>query len=130
VNLLLDTHVFVWWNYAARELGREAREAISDPENQVFISAVSVWEIAMKRRAGRLQFSESPSGAIARGGFFPLPISPAHAERVAELPLLHRDPFDRMLVAQAQLESLTLVTADARIAAYPVAQLWAGRRRR
>jgi PIN domain nuclease of toxin-antitoxin system len=130
VNLLLDTHAFVWWNFAPRELGTAAREAIADPDNQVFVSAVSVWEIAMKRRAGRLQFSASPVDAIARGGFFPLPISPAHAERVADLPLLHRDPFDRMLVAQAQLDSLTLVTADAHIAAYPVAQLWAGRARR
>ena len=130
MNLLLDTHVFVWWNFAAGELAKAAREAIAASDNQVFVSAVTVWEIAVKRRTGRLQFSASPTDAIERGGFFPLPISPAHAERVAELPLLHRDPFDRMLVAQAQLESLTLVTADAKIADYPVAQLWAGRRRR
>jgi PIN domain nuclease of toxin-antitoxin system len=130
VKLLLDTHVFLWWNYAARELDRTARDAIANPDNTAFVSAVTVWEIVMKRRSGRLEFSASPTEAIGSSGFFPLPISLVHAERIAELPLLHRDPFDRMLVAQAQIEGLTLVTADARLTAYPVAQLWAGGTRR
>jgi PIN domain nuclease of toxin-antitoxin system len=125
LDLLLDTHVFLWWDSALPELGEAARSAISDPSNNIFISAASVWEIAIKRRIGKLAFVGSPAANIGSNGFLPLPISPAHAERAAELPMYHRDPFDRLLIAQAQLAGMTLVTADRRITAYPVAQLWA-----
>lgn len=123
MELLLDTHVFLWWNSAPNTLRPEAREAIRDATNSVYVSAASIWEIAIKRRAGRLEFTKPIIDAIVRSGFSPLPISPDHAEHAGSLPLLHADSFDRMLIAQAQLDSLILVTADARIAPYAVAQL-------
>lgn len=125
MDLLLDTHVFLWWDATPDAIADAARAAIRDPENSVFISAASIWEIAIKRQIRRLRFSGSPLHAIERNGFLPLPISPKHAERAGTLPLLHSDPFDRMLVAQAQLASMTLVTADRKIVPYSVAQLWA-----
>jgi PIN domain nuclease of toxin-antitoxin system len=125
VDFLLDTHVFLWWDSSARELGREAVSVIADAENRVFVSAASVWEIAIKQKARRLSFAGSPAEAIARNGFLPLAILPIHAERAAALPPLHQDPFDRMLVAQAQAAALTLITADKRVSAYAVPRLWA-----
>jgi PIN domain nuclease of toxin-antitoxin system len=126
VNLLLDTHVFIWWNSDASRLGKAAAAAIADPANETYVSAASVWEIAVKRQLGRLSYAGSPIEAIERCGFLTLPILPAHAELVGSLPLLHVDPFDRMLVVQAQFASLTLVTSDRKVAAYAVPQLWAG----
>ena len=123
MELLLDTHVFLWWDAEPESLGNEARAAIRDPENDVFVSVASVWEIVIKRQLGRLQFSGSPVEAITRNGFFPLAILPVHAEHTGTLPMLHADPFDRMLIAQAQLGGMTLVTVDQKIAAYPVVQL-------
>ena len=125
MELLLDTHVLLWWDETPETLGEAARSAIRDHNNDIFVSSVSIWEIAIKRHLGRLHFSGSPVEIIAGNGFFPLPISPLHAERAGALPLLHSDPFDRMLVAQAQLNSMTLVTADRKITAYAVSQLWA-----
>lgn len=126
MDLLLDTHVFLWWDSDLPELGMAARSAISDASNNVFISAASIWEIGIKRRIGKLPFVGSPVANIGRNGFLPLPILPVHAECAGDLPLHHRDPFDRMLIAQAQIGGMTLVTADRQIAPYPVAQLWAG----
>ena len=111
MELLLDTHTFLWWNGSPELLGQAARSAISDPGNTIFVSAASVWEIAIKQKRGKLRFSGSPVATITKYGFEPLPISPGHAEHAGDLPLLHSDPFDRMLVAQAQLDSLTLVTS-------------------
>lgn len=125
MDLLLDTHVLLWWDEQPDRLNAVAHAAICDPGNDVFVSAVSVWEIAIKRQLGRLQFSGSPVGMISKNGFLPLPILPLHAEQAGGLPLLHSDPFDRMLIAQAQLAGMTLVTADKKITPYPVAQLWA-----
>ena len=126
MELLLDTHIFLWWDSDLPELGPSARSAIRDPANTIFISAVSVWEIAIKRRLGRLLFEGSPTANIARNGFLPLAILPEHAERAGDLPLLHTDPFDRLLIAQAQSTGMTLVTVDQHIRRYPVAQLWGG----
>jgi len=125
MDLLLDTHVFLWWDAGARHLNDAAAAAIADAGNSVFVSAASIWEIATKRQLGRLSFTGSPTAAIARNGFLPLPILPLHAEQAAALPALHADPFDRMLVGQAQHASLTIVTADSRVAAYAVPRLWA-----
>jgi PIN domain nuclease of toxin-antitoxin system len=125
VDLLLDTHAFLWWDADLPGLGAAARSAIRDSANNVFVSAASVWEIAIKRRLGRLRFEGSPTANIARNGFQPLAISPEHAERAGDLPLLHSDPFDRLLIAQAQMEGMTLVTVDRKIQLYSVAQLWA-----
>ena len=125
MDLLLDTHVFLWWDSDLPGLSAASRSAINDPSNNVFISAASVWELAIKRHLGRLSFLGSPVANIARNGFLQLPILPAHAEHAGALPALHTDPFDRMLIAQAQLTGMTLVTADRKIAAYSVPQLWA-----
>jgi PIN domain nuclease of toxin-antitoxin system len=127
MDLLLDTHVFLWWDGADHRLGKSAQTAIADPANKVFISAASVWEIAIKRARGKLRFTGSAQAAIARNGFFPLSIAPAHAEAAGATPWDHADPFDRMLVAQSIAQSLVLVHADQRIRDYDgVSQLWAG----
>ena len=126
MNLLLDTHVFLWWDQHAA-LAASARAAIEDPRNSVFISAASIWEIAIKRRLGKLAFEGSASAAIGANGFLELPILPRDAEEAGDLPWQHNDPFDRLLVAQAIRQGMSMVTADRAIrdfGAVPV--LWAG----
>lgn len=125
MELLLDTHTLLWWDASTELLGEAARSAISDPSNGVFVSAASVWEIAIKQKRGKLRFSGSPVAMVAKNGFVPLSISPHHAEVAGALPLLHSDPFDRLLIAQAQMTGMTLVTVDEKIRLYSVAQLWA-----
>ena len=120
-RLLLDTHAWIWWQSGEHRLGPRARTAITKA-TEVSVSAVSVWEIAIKMSSGKLKL---PRGAnvedtLALDGFQPLPIEIRHAVAVRALPSLHRDPFDRMLVAQALSEGLTLVTADVRLAGYGV----------
>lgn len=126
MDLLLDTHVFLWWDSDEPHLGAAARTAIADPANRIHVSAASIWEVAIKRAKGKLSFLGSPSEAVGRNGFEPLSIAAAHAETAANLDWGHADPFDRMLVAQALNRSLILVHADAKIAEFPtVPQLWA-----
>lgn len=110
MNLLLDTHVLIWWDEGAR-LSREARAAIRQAD-QVFVSAVSAWEVAIKTALGRLRPTRTVAEAVDDSAFEELPVTFAHAAQLARLPPHHRDPFDRMLVAQAQGESLALVTRD------------------
>ncbi len=116
--MLLDTHAFLWWSSDDPRLGAAEREAVSDPENEVFLSAASVWEIAIKQALGRIKLPAPVSATAARHGLVPLPITFEHAETAGSLPPLHRDPFDRMLLAQARVESLTLVTLDPALRAY------------
>jgi PIN domain nuclease of toxin-antitoxin system len=125
VRLLLDTHVLLWWLADDPALGERAARAI-EREPEVFVSAASVWEIAIKKAIGRLDAPDDLVETVGASGFLPLPIGLAHADRAGSLPPHHADPFDRMLVAQAQLEGLTLVTADARLPAYDVRLLRAG----
>lgn len=126
MDLLLDTHIFLWWDRRDPQLSTAVQAAIADPRNRVFISAASVWEIAIKSAKGKLTYSGSPCAAIGANGFLALPIAPDHAEQAGRLAWGHSDPFDRMLVAQAQLLTMTLVHADTIIAGFrPVAQLWA-----
>ena len=126
MDLLLDTHVFLWWDGGDARLGEAARRAITDPRSRVFVSAASVWEIAIESARGKLRFTGSPAAAIDANGFLPLAISPAHAEAAGTLAWNHTDPFDRMLVAQSLAQPLVLVHADAAIGSYkPVGQLWA-----
>jgi PIN domain nuclease of toxin-antitoxin system len=127
VNLLLDTHVFLWWDRADKALNADARALIADSANQVFISAASIWEIAIKRRLKKLDFRGSAVAAIGANGFHELPILPIDAEVAGALAWQHNDPFDRMLVAQARRLGLTLATADAAIREFgTIAQMWAG----
>lgn len=126
MNLLLDTHVFLWWDRGDKALNADAHALIADPANQVFVSAASIWEIAIKRRLKKLEFRGSALPAISANGFHELPILPMDAENAGALAWRHNDPFDRMLVAQARCLTLTLTTADVVIRAYPgVAQMWA-----
>ena len=123
-RLLLDTHVWLWWQADDRRLGRAARHAMTTAA-EVWFSAASAWEMSIKSSLGKLKL---PRGAdieaeLDRDGFEPLAVEVAHAVAVRKLPDIHRDPFDRMLVAQASVEGLRLVTADAALARYNVSIL-------
>jgi PIN domain nuclease of toxin-antitoxin system len=120
VRLLLDTHALLWAIADPDELTDKARDAIRDGRNEVLVSAASAWEMAIKRALGKLTTPDGLSTVIAAAGFKPLPISLYDADRAESLPTHHRDPFDRMLIAQAQLESLTIVTRDTHFARYEV----------
>ena len=124
-SLLVDTNVVVWLLLGDRPRVTEvARLALEDERNRVVVSAASVWEIAVKRSLGKLTIEDAWSRALARVGFDALPVTSIHAEAVEHLPWHHRDPFDRLLVAQAKTEGLELVSADARLAAYGVGLVW------
>lgn len=123
MNLLLDTHAFIWWNADDDALGPVARAAIANRGNSVLVSAATAWEISVKRAKGKLDADGDITDWIERNAFTALPIEVSHAVESAELPGHHRDPFDRLLVAQARLEDLTIVTSDQAIAAYDVRTL-------
>lgn len=118
-RLLLDTHTFLWWRSDPDRLSAAARKAIAEAE-LVFVSAASAWEAAIKVSIGRLSLPDTIEAGVEASGFEKLVVTFAHAERVATLPLHHRDPFDRILVAQALVEDLTLVSSDGQLAAYDV----------
>lgn len=120
MRLLLDTHAFLWWLNDGPELGRQARHHIQDPDAFVFVSAATAWEIAVKRSSGKLEAAGDIETWIRDNQFRGLDVTVAHAIRSAELPRHHQDPFDRLLVAQAQLDELTLVTSDEQLSAYDV----------
>ena len=120
MNLLLDTHTLIWALEDNPSLSSLARVAIVDGENMVFVSAVSVWEISIKKALGKLEAPDTLLDEIERIRFTPLDITLEHADRAGKLPAIHLDPFDRMLIAQAQSEQLTLVTRDAEIQKYQV----------
>ena len=120
MRLLLDTHVLLWSLAEPRRLRDETREALEDAGNDVFVSAVSGWEIAVKRALGKLEAPDNLEAAVREQRFGLLNLTFRHAEQAGALPPHHRDPFDRMLVAQAQVEGLVVVTRDARIRLYGV----------
>lgn len=124
MQLLLDTHALLWWLADSPRLKRAWRSAIADPQSRVVVSAASIWEIAIKSSLGQLRLDLGEDLSLAdlsdACGFDSLPIRAQHAAGVVELPPLHADPFDRILIAQANAERLTLVSADAAIAAYDV----------
>ena len=127
MRVLLDTHLLLWAVASSRRLPKGARSLILDAANEVFYSAASVWEIAIKSALRRRDFKANPTvlvRALAQSGFAELPVTAAHAARVAELPAIHRDPFDRLLVAQSLAEPMTLLTNDAVLAGYgPLVEL-------
>jgi PIN domain nuclease of toxin-antitoxin system len=113
VRLLLDTHAFLWWLNDNPKLGEAARAAISDTSSGVWVSAASIWELAIKTALGKLQIeSDDLVREISANGFTELPITARHAWAAGNLPRHHEDPFDRMLIAQAQAENLVLVSRD------------------
>ena len=111
-RLLLDTHTLLWWLADSPSLGSRAKEAIMEPRNEVYVSAASTWEIAIKRAIGKLQAPDDMDTIVEEEGMLKLPISLFHGDQAGMLPDIHKDPFDRMLVAQAQAEGLVIVTAD------------------
>jgi len=118
MKLLLDTHVLLWWLSDNATLTEKARGWIGDPENTIFVSAVSLWEIWLKQSLGKLRLPPDFEEKLAAESFENLPLTAAHAREVAFLPWHHRDPFDRMLIAQAKVAALRLLTADEAVAAY------------
>ncbi|MEW5973612.1 MAG: type II toxin-antitoxin system VapC family toxin [Pseudomonadota bacterium] len=119
-RLLLDTHALLWWLMDAPALGARARGLIEDGRNEVFVSAATTWEIAIKMQLGKIEAPEGLNGVVEEEGFRPLSISLFHGTSAGLLVWEHRDPFDRMLVAQAQAEGLEVVTADARILGFGI----------
>jgi PIN domain nuclease of toxin-antitoxin system len=120
MNLLLDTHVLLWCLGAPQRMQRETRKKIESPGTVVFVSAASAWEIEMKRSLGKLKVPNDLEEQLHEKRFTELPVRARHVQALRSLPSLHRDPFDRMLVAQATTENLVLVTADSKVRAYPV----------
>lgn len=128
MRCLLDTHAFLWWIAGDPRLSATAKAAIGSVTNEVFLSAVSAWEIALLVQLGRLNLVDAPADFVPRhlqrSGIAVLPVQLRHALEIGTLPLLHRDPFDRMLVTQARVEGLSLVTRDVAIAQYEVPIIW------
>jgi PIN domain nuclease of toxin-antitoxin system len=128
MRALLDTRTFLWWNLDDPHISSVAREFISDGANEVFLSAASAWEIAIKCARGRLVLPETPDKYVASRvslhHFLPLPVQLSHALHVFNLPDIHQDLFDRLLVAQSQLERLPILTGDPEIIRYEVDVIW------
>jgi PIN domain nuclease of toxin-antitoxin system len=125
-RLLLDTEAFIWWDANDPKLGGNARAAIQDAR-EVYVSAASAWEIVIKEALGKLRTTRRPLQAVTEGGFEPLPVAFEHAEAVRSLPAHHRDPFDRIILATASVEGLTVVTSDDAFSRYEVPLLDARR---
>jgi PIN domain nuclease of toxin-antitoxin system len=128
VRLLLDTHTLLWWLDGDRRLSRRARTALADEDNAIFVSAASAWELATKARLGKLpgalDVATDVAGCLASQGFLDLPITVHHAQRAGSLQIAHRDPFDRMLIAQAQMEDLPIVTNEALFDGFGISRVW------
>jgi PIN domain nuclease of toxin-antitoxin system len=123
MKLLLDTHIFLWWTQDDSRLQPRHRNVIGSPQNSVYVSAATAWEIAIKRKIGKLAFTGSVSDAIDKHRFEALSISVQHGESAGALPAIHSDPFDRLLIAQTHLEGMTLITVDDQILRYSVSHL-------
>jgi PIN domain nuclease of toxin-antitoxin system len=130
VRLLLDTVAWIWSVSATEKLNSQARDLLRDSHNELYFSAASAWEIAIKAALGRLNFPESPTTLVpretAKMGLRSLPVNYIHALAVYDLPRHHGDPFDRLLIAQARVEGLSLVTANDDMQKYDVPLIWAG----
>jgi len=128
MKYLLDTHTFLWWCLGAEQLSPRVRDLIADGRNEIYLSSASAWEIAIKAGKGRLTLPEKPGcyvvSRMSQHRFLALPVQVSHALRVYELPPHHADPFDRLLVAQCQMESLPLITKDEEIQRYEVETIW------
>jgi PIN domain nuclease of toxin-antitoxin system len=124
VRLLLDTHALIWWMADAPELSDRARSAIAERSNEVMVSIASLWEIVIERALGKLEFPEDVETTLAVEGFGLLLIGLGHLRALESLPALHRDPFDRMLVAQALADGFVMVSGDPAVARYGAPILW------
>ncbi len=128
MRVLLDTHAYLWWVTTPDRLSARAQALLEDPASEVFFSAASAWEIAIKTSQGKLTLDVSIKRLVVEEPsaqqFTPLPVTAAHAVRAAALPLHHRDPFDRMLVAQAQAEDMVILSCDRQVARYDSEVVW------
>jgi PIN domain nuclease of toxin-antitoxin system len=128
MRYLLDTHTFLWWNMDDAQLSPLAKETIADGDNEIFLSAATAWEIAIKTARGRLELPEDPTRYVSSRmnlhGFQALPVQIHHAVQVYKLPMHHADPFDRLLITQSQIESMPLISVDAEIRKYEVEVVW------
>lgn len=124
MKYLLDTHVFLWWLQDDPLLALEAREVIADPRSIICVSAASFWEIAIKKKLGKIKFQRNLLKELEKNSFQSLGITPEHALETEKLPSRHRDPFDRILIAQSRLEKMTLITADSQMTHYKLPLLF------
>jgi PIN domain nuclease of toxin-antitoxin system len=128
MDLVLDTHVFIWSYRAPESLSHNALQALSDPANNLFLSVASIWEIQIKIQIGKIEFDDPLSKILEEqqlvNGINFMPIEISHAQYLENLPFHHKDPFDRMLIAQALVEDMTIVGRDARFSDYGVKLLW------
>ena len=128
MRALLDTHAFLWWNADDPRLSQTSRDVIADGHNELYLSVASAWEIAIKAARGSLILPEPPEvyvpSRLQLHRILPLPIQLRHALHVFDLPPIHRDPFDRLLIAQSQLDDLPIMTTDPEIVRYDVSVIW------
>ncbi len=128
MRVLVDTHVFLWWINADRRISAKAKEILSNGESSLLFSAASLWEVAIKLRTGKLRLAEPAAETLreqmAAQRMTDLPVRADHALALLDLPLLHRDPFDQILIAQARTEKLPILSADPLISQYPVEVIW------
>ncbi|MEO7794190.1 MAG: type II toxin-antitoxin system VapC family toxin [Thermoanaerobaculia bacterium] len=128
MRFLLDTHALLWWLFDDPRLSPAAREVVAEPQNEIFVSAASAWEIATKFRLGKLavatELVQDIDGWIRRAGFAALPVAIVHAQRAGAWPHPHRDPFDRMLAAQSSIEELQLITQDPAFESFGIRVFW------
>jgi PIN domain nuclease of toxin-antitoxin system len=124
VRLLIDSHAFLWWAEASPALSTTARNAIADPANEVQISIAALWELTITQSSGRLTLPADPEAMVTSLGFSVLSIAFLHLRRIGTLPRIHRDPFDRMMIAQALAEGIPIATGDRVFAGYGVQIVW------
>lgn len=119
-RILLDTHALIWWMDGDHSLGQLAQDYISNSQNEIYVSAANVWEMTIKKQLGKLDCPDDLDAVIESLGFSKLNITPFHAEQAGNLPQHHKDPFDRMLIVQAQAEGLQIMTKDEHFPAYGI----------
>jgi PIN domain nuclease of toxin-antitoxin system len=128
MKVLLDTHAFIWWSTNDPQLSQTARDTIADPSNTILFSVVNAWEIIIKQGTGKLTLPEPATtyipSRIAANQFVTMPVNLSHILQVASLPDLHRDPFDRLLIAQSQTEQIPIITIDRYVVQYPIDVIW------
>lgn len=120
MKVLLDTHVFLWWLQDSKKLKGEIRDIIACPENEIRVSVAVCWEISTKRKLGKLIFNGDPHHEIQKNGFLPIPLDCRHVRELDQLPDIHKDPFDRIMIAQARTMGMHLLTDDEKVRAYTV----------
>ena len=123
MKYLLDTHVFIWWMEENKKLPAEIKSIIDDPFNNIFISVITPWEIVIKIKTKKLKVPKNYASYVLNGIFKLLPIEISHVLEVEKLPYIHKDPFDRILISQAKIEDLTLITSDQKIFKYKVSMI-------